>query len=611
VLSQMRSARFVVIVWSLIALAFVGGFLLVETSGLLGRTLVTPTTAVAVVNGHEILYTDYMRRVQEDINNAQQRQGRTLNQDETHQIENNSFNQMVMDVLLQQEYERRGITVTDEELRDYARYAPPPWIQSAPDLQTDGRFDNAKYQRLLASPAARQQGLLVGLEQYYRSEVPKQKLIDQITSGVYVTDSELWRIWQDQHDSVQASYVAFHPTVDSNAVKAVTDAQARDYFDKHKAEFKRTGRALLSVLVVPRVITSADTAAARAHALALRNEIAGGAKFEDVAKRESADSVSGSKGGDLGRGLASQYVTEFSNALKSLKVGELSQPVATPFGFHIIRVDERKGDTVAAHHILVRVQPSDSASSRVDRMADSLAKMAASSEQGAKLDTASKRLGLPVQRVFAVEDEAAVLNQRVIPSVSAWAFGGAHPGETSDLFDDENGYYLARLDSLTPGGEPKFEDVARDVRTEVATQQQLEKLVPTANQIAASARTSTLESAARAKGMQVQQTPFFTRGAVVPGIGRFTEAVGAAFGLKVGQISNAVRSQSGVFVLRADKRVQADSTAFEAQKNVLRQQRLNQLRDQRAQMYLQDLRESANIKDRRKELSAAAKRAES
>jgi peptidyl-prolyl cis-trans isomerase D len=607
----MRSARFVVIVWSLIALAFVGGFLLVETSGLLGRTLVTPTTAVAVVNGHEILYTDYMRRVQEDINNAQQRQGRTLNQDETHQIENNSFNQMVMDVLLQQEYERRGITVTDEELRDYARYAPPPWIQSAPDLQTDGRFDNAKYQRLLASPAARQQGLLVGLEQYYRSEVPKQKLIDQITSGVYVTDSELWRIWQDQHDSVQASYVAFHPTVDSNAVKAVTDAQARDYFDKHKAEFKRTGRALLSVLVVPRVITSADTAAARAHALALRNEIAGGAKFEDVAKRESADSVSGSKGGDLGRGLASQYVTEFSNALKSLKVGELSQPVATPFGFHIIRVDERKGDTVAAHHILVRVQPSDSASSRVDRMADSLAKMAASSEQGAKLDTASKRLGLPVQRVFAVEDEAAVLNQRVIPSVSAWAFGGAHPGETSDLFDDENGYYLARLDSLTPGGEPKFEDVARDVRTEVATQQQLEKLVPTANQIAASARTSTLESAARAKGMQVQQTPFFTRGAVVPGIGRFTEAVGAAFGLKVGQISNAVRSQSGVFVLRADKRVQADSTAFEAQKNVLRQQRLNQLRDQRAQMYLQDLRESANIKDRRKELSAAAKRAES
>ena len=607
----MRSARFVVIVWSLIALAFVGGFLLVETSGLLGRTLVTPTTAVAVVNGQEIRYTDYLNRVQQDINNAQQRSGRTLNQDETRQIENNTFDQMVMDVLLQQEYERRGIVVTDEELRDYARFAPPPEIQQMPDLQTEGRFDITKYQRYISSPAARQQGLLVYLEQYYRNAIPKQKLIDQIVSGVYVSDPELWRIWQDQHDSVQASYVGYHPTPDTAALKAVSDKEARDYFDKHKAEFKRRGRAVLSVVIVPRVITAGDTAAARAHAIALRSEIAGGAKFEDVAKRESADTVSGSRGGDLGRGPTTQYVAEFGNALKTLKIGELSQPVETPFGFHIIRVDERKGDTVAAHHILVRIQASDSASQRVDRLADSVAKLAASSEQGARLDTASKKLGLPVLRVFAFEDEPAVANQRVIPSASAWAFGGAHPGETSDLFDDENGYYLARLDSLTIGGDPKYEDVEKDVRMQVMLDHQLDKLVPRANQLATAARASSLESAAKAQGQQLQQTGMFTRGTLVPGLGQFNEVVGAAFGLKQGQISNAVRSQSGVFVLRSDKRVAADSTAFEAQKTVLRQQRLMQLREQKAQMYLQDLRESANIKDRRKELAAAARRTES
>ena len=600
-----------IIVWSLIAVVFVGGFLLAETSGLLGRALVTPTSAVATVNGRDILYLDYQRRVQEEINNAQQRQARSLNQDEVRQIENNTFNQMVMDVLLQQEYERRGITVTDEELRDYARYAPPPWIQQAPDLMTEGKFDITKYQRLLASPAARQQGLLLGLEQYYRSEIPKQKLVDQIASGVYVSDGELWRIWQDQHDSVQASFVAFQPAVDTTALKAVTDAQAKEYFDKHKDEFKRRGRAVLSVVVVPRFITSADTAAARARAVALRNEIAGGAKFEDVAKRESADSVSGAKGGDLGRGPATQYVTEFANALKSLKVGEVSQPVETPFGYHLIRVDERKGDTVAAHHILVRIQASDSSAARVDRTADSLSKMAASSEQGAKLDTAAKKLGLPVHRVFAFEDEPAIVNQRVIPSVSAWAFGGARAGETSELFDDDNGYYLARLDSITPGGEPKFEDVAKDARMAVMTQQQIDKLVPRANEVAASARSATLESAAQAKGQQVQRTGMFTRGTPVPGLGQFTEPVGAAFGLKVGQVSNAVRSQAGVYVVRADKRVQSDSAAFEAQKNVLRQQRLNQLREQKAQMYLQDLRESASIKDRRKELTAASRRVES
>jgi len=610
VLSQMRSARFVIIVWSLIALAFVGGFLLAETSGLLGRAPVTPTSAVAVVNGHEILYLDYERRAQEEVNNAQQRQGRSLNQDEVQQIKNNTFNQMVMDVLLQQEYERRGITVTDEELKDYAHYLPPPFMQDIPDLKTEGRFDLAKYQRYIASPAFRAQGGNVILENYYRSEIPKEKLVDQISSGVYVSDAELWRIWQDQHDSVQASFVGFRPSPDTAALKAVTDAQAQDYFNKHKDEFKRRGRAVLSVVVVPRVITAADTAAARARAVALRNEISGGAKFEDVAKRESADSASGAKGGDLGRGPATQYVSEFANALKTLKVGELSQPVETPFGYHLIRVDERKGDTVAAHHILVRIQQSDSSSARVDREADQLSKLAAGSEQGAKLDTASKKLGLQVQRVFAFEDEPAVLNQRVIPSVSAWAFGGAHAGETSDLFDDDNGYYLARLDTISLGGEPKFEDVANDVRMAVMMQQQIDKLLPQANQLASSARTGSLESAAQAKSQQVQRTALFTRGSLVPGIGQFTEPVGAAFALKVGQVSDAVRSQSGVYVLRADKRVHSDSAAFEAQKNVLRQQRQMQLREQRAQMYLQDLRQSANIKDRRKELNSASRRTE-
>src|SRR5919106_1075802 len=61
------------------------------------------------------------------------------------------------------------------------------------------------------TPVARQQGLLSGLEQYYRSEIPRQKLLEQLASGLYVTDAELWRSYQDAHDSAQVSYVAFRP----------------------------------------------------------------------------------------------------------------------------------------------------------------------------------------------------------------------------------------------------------------------------------------------------------------------------------------------------------------------------------------------------------------
>ena len=52
--------------------------------------------------------------------------------------------------------------------------------------------------------------MLVSLEQYYRSEIPREKLFDQIQSGAYVSDPELWRAWRDQHDSAQVSYVGIH-----------------------------------------------------------------------------------------------------------------------------------------------------------------------------------------------------------------------------------------------------------------------------------------------------------------------------------------------------------------------------------------------------------------
>lgn len=604
-LQQMRSlAKYV---WLFVALAFVGGFLLYETTGLIGQAPVTTTTAVAVVNGHELMYRDYIARVQNQIQQEQQRAGRSLSQDDQRQIENSVFDAMVSEVLLQDEYSKRGIVVTDDEVREFARYAPPSWITNEPSLQTDGRFDPAKYQRLLASPQARQSGLLVQLEGYYRSEIPREKLFDQIAGGVYVSAPELWRAWRDQHDSAQVSFVAFTAANDAAAAKAISDADLRTYFDAHKDDFKGPGRATLSVIMIQKSVTAADSAAAKAKASALRTEIEKGAKFEDVAKRESADTASGSQGGDLGNGGKGRFVPEFEKAAYALNVGQLSEPVLSPFGYHIIRVDSKKGDTLALRHILVRIQASDSATARIDKEADQLAKGAAQGTS-AHFDSAAKALNLSIYHITAFENEPATIGTQPVPGASAWAFGGAKVGETSDLLDDDNGYYVARLDTISEGGDPKFENVKEAVRAKVALQQEIAKLVPEAQKVATAAASSTLEAAAQGDSKKVEQSPMFSRASMVPGLGQFNEAIGASFALPIGSVSQPVKTDNGVYVLRVDKRITADSAAWVAQKEVQKTMRLQQLRRDRIQMFLQDLRKSAKVDDRRKQIQASTRR---
>ena len=606
-LQQMRSAA--KYIWLFLIVAFVGGFLLAETSGLIGRSALTPTTPVAEVNGRDILYTDWQNRVSQALQQNQQ-QGRSLTQDEVREIENRVLDEMIMQVLLELEYRKRGISVSDEELREFARYAPPPFLYNDPNLQTEGRFDPAKYQRMLASPQAKTGGMLVALENYYRSEIPKEKLFEHVTDGIYLTDAELWRSWQDEHDSAQVSYVAWRPGADTSGRAAVSDAEIRSYFEEHKKEFERPGQAALSLLHVPRTITAADSAGTRAKLMALRAEIAGGANFEDVARRESNDTVTGNEGGSLGKGAKGRFVKEFEDAAFKLRPRELSQPVLTQFGYHLIRVDERKGDTLTLRHILLRVTQSDSAATATDRRADSLANLAAGADDPTKFDAAAKQLGLEIHRVNAIEGRAASLGFQPVPSVSAWAFGGARVGEVSELYDDENGYWVARLDTLRAGGEPRIENVRDEIRAIVAREKAVAALLPAAQTFARNATTAGLENAAKAANLTVIKSPTFTRLGFVPGLGQFSRPMGAAFGLPVGAISAPISDEAAVFVMRVDRRVNSDRAAFEKQVETLRRQRLQQLKQQRLQLFLDDLRKAAKVEDHRKDINATARRAE-
>jgi len=601
VLQDMRSAG-KYIMWVLLA-AFIGGYLLIDSSGLLGVQPVTQGTVIAKVAGTEIPYVAWVNATNNLVSEREAQQGRSLDLDERAQLENQAFEDLVLEALLAKEYERRGIKVLDEEIVEAARFSPPPSITQSPDLQTDGQFDPAKWQRFLASPAARQQGVLAQLEAYYRSEIPRYKLYQQIAGEAAVSDWRLWQMFADQNDSARISYVAFKPApgADSAQLANVTDAEITAYYNQNRKRLVTVTRASVSTLVIPRTPTAADSADTRARLVALRERATRGESFEDLAREFSDDSVSGADGGDLGRGPKGRFVEEFDDALFRLRPGQLSEPVLTQFGWHLIKMEERKGDTVASRHILLRVRQSDSSAVATDRLADRVARIAGAATEASKLDSAAAEVGIPLTTLNVIEGRRTTsMTGLLLPGLTQWATAsGAARGEVSDLLDGDDAYFIARLDSVTPGGPQPLSAVKEDIRRYLASKKAVEALRADAQRFAAAAVSSSLEGAAAAQDRTVEQAGPFIRTQFIPGLGQLSPVAGAAYTLAVGSIGAPIVADDGVYVIRVDERRPASRELFNEQLEAQRRGYVERLQQDRVQQFLAALRQEAEVDDRR------------
>src|SRR6185312_10596542 len=313
-------------IFYILAIAFVLWLAIGQVMQILGPS----GNVVLRVNRREFQVAEYQRRVQLANDQYREQNGSApLTREDEQQIGDQVINQMVQEALLEQEYKRLGIRVSDAEIIDAARTSPPPQVMNDPQFQTNGQFDGI-----------------------YREEIPRIKLAQYLTSDVYVSDSKLWRLYKDQHDSVRIASLAVWPYTVPDTTP-ISDGELRSYISKHEDELKRPSVAYVRFVALPRRADAADTAAAKARVARVRAELARGAKFEDVAKRESSDSVSGQRGGDLGWIKKDEpgFDQQFLAGLRGLKAGQTSAPVATEFGYHIIRLDQVKGDSLKVRHI--------------------------------------------------------------------------------------------------------------------------------------------------------------------------------------------------------------------------------------------------------------------
>lgn len=587
-------------VFWVVAVAFIGWLAYGQVQEILSGS----RDMVLKIDGTEIHATQFQQAVQAAVEQYQARNGVSqLPAEDRQQIENQVVEELVRSVLINHETKRLGITVTDQEIRDAAQTSPPPEVYSYPDFQTNGQFDASKWRRFLSSGSNRD--FLVQLEARYRDQIPQAKLLQYITADLYVADAKLWRIYRDQHDSVTVDMVAIGPEQVLDSSVTVSDADATRYYNAHKADYKRPAAAWTSFVALPRMPNASDTAAALARADSLRAEAATSlAKFEDVARRESSDTVSGHQGGDLGwiKRNQPQFDTLFLAGMRGLPVGQVSRPIRSSFGFHLIRIEAEKGDSLHVRHILVPIDLAGAHRDAVESIADSLDRMVAERDSGWLLDSAAARLHLPLAHApKLVDGDRMVLGRYVIPDVGVWAFQ-RRIGETSNVIQGEVAYYVFRLDSLQKEGVAPLAQVRDEVNYRVRLEKKAALWKARTDQLATALGSSQLAQAAVAQGLAVQRQGPFTRLHPPPILQLEPNVVGEIFRLGVGQHSGALIGEHRGFVVQLVSRHVADSAAWVAQRDQQREALMQSARQARVDAYIAALRKRAKVVDRRKDV---------
>ncbi|HET8654748.1 MAG TPA: peptidylprolyl isomerase [Longimicrobiaceae bacterium] len=582
-----------------VALAFVGLMVFQWGMDISGGSSRAQNGELGRVNGTPVTYREYEAVYEQLTQQARQQAGGPLSSDQTKQLGDRAFNQVVEQILLQQAMQDRGIGVSDAEIRQAALVNPPPELASNELFQTNGQFDLGKWQRFLASPSANSQ-LLLQLENYYREAIPRAKLIRQVTAGTWVTDAQLWQMWKDRNETATVDYVALDLSKLVPGDVPVSDSEIKAYYDAHRDEFKRPATARFSIAVLSKTPTAADTAATLEHAESVRKEIEDGGDFAAIAKRESADKGTKEQGGELGTFVRGQMVPQFDSVAFSLPVGQISQPVLSPFGYHLIQVEAHRGDSVQARHILIPVEMTDSALDVLYARADTLEALApkAGLTRAARATHASVRTDVTVSET-----------QPFVPGIGSaseaidWARDQAKDNtgvKVSPLFETDEAFYLVQTDAFSPAGETPLNEATPRIRRELILQKKRAQAKKIGEQIVAAVRGGkSLEDAAKAHGLSVESYGPFTRLGPNPAFGQASAAVGAAFGTPVGKVSDVVESPAGLFIVRPTAHTEADRKAFEARKDQLREAVTAQAQQQDVARFMDSLRKSAKIVDNR------------
>ena len=176
---------------------------------------------------------------------------------------------------------------------------------------------------------------------------------ERLTELYHMPISKMKREWRD---GMKKQILSSKLWEAKNSTITVSKREVEEFYNQYKDSLPRVPEEveLYHIFQFPKVSTSARDRI-KAKAQTILDSLKAGGDFADFAKRYSEDGGSSASGGDLGFARRGQFVKEFEEAVFSLKENQLADIIETSFGFHIIQLLERRGESVHARHILFKV----------------------------------------------------------------------------------------------------------------------------------------------------------------------------------------------------------------------------------------------------------------
>jgi len=584
---------------------------------------------VAVVNGSYIGMPEYQSMYKNLVEQMRRQFGQQFSSElaETLNLKRQALDQLINRRLLLAEARVLELDVSREELQNA--------IISYPAFQTNGRFDQQRYQQILRLNKLSPQEF----EASQREDLLISKVQQFITRSTKVLDAEMLSFFHHTQDKVNLAYIQLSPK-DFKARLQVNDESIRDYFDKnrekyrlpvkrnilyvrfrprdyldqvqptemeiedfyrlHQEDYKEPDKVQARHILfrIPPKAKTSDIQAIQKRADMVLDLARKGEDFAELARKYSEDSTA-SKGGDLGYFTREDMVKPFSDAAFSLEEGAISDLVRTRFGLHIIKVEDIKEESIKPlaeiKETVIRTVKEEQTREIAWQRAESFIDLSRALDDVQKA-ALQKSLVVKESGFFAADEPIPLLGSH--PEISETIFS-LQLKEVSPVLTVGDDQLVAQLIAIQDSRLKEFDEARGEVGEDWLAEQSRDLARKKAQEWLETARKEgTITNIARNNKLEVKKTGLFTATSPARPIGNQRDLVITAFALRSGQpVAPEVYEIDGKFmILQLEDRQPATEEEFQKQKASLASQLLLAKKEQTFSHWILGRREKSEIK---------------